>query len=151
MRTVSVSINLMENNEFNGPLMLIPGSHESYVACIGATPDNHYKQSLKQQQYGIPDEASLRLLESKSGIVAPKGPAGSVTIFDCNTMHGSNGNISPYPRCNVFFVFNSVENQPVAPFCGKSPRPAFIAARGNISPIQAARNNYLEIAREYRR
>src|SRR5690606_74039 len=113
--------NLMVNNEFNGPLMLIPGSHESYVACVGTTPDDHYKQSLKQQRYGVPDEASLRLLESKSGIVAPKGPPGSVTIFDCNTMHGSNSNISPYPRCNVFFVYNSIENHPVTPFCGKPP------------------------------
>lgn len=151
MRTLSVSINLMENNEFNGPLMLIPGSHKTYVACVGETPDNHYKQSLKQQKYGVPDEVSLRYLEDKSGIIAPKGSPGSVIFFDCNTMHGSNSNISPYPRCNVFFVYNSIENLPVAPFCGKPPRPGFIAARGNLAPINAERNNYLEFVREYRR
>lgn len=148
MRTLSVSIHLTENSEFNAPLMLIPGSHMSYVSCVGKTPDKHYKQSLKQQEFGVPDEASLRYLESKKGIVAPKGPAGSVTIFDCNTMHGSNSNISPYPRSNVFFVYNSIENQPVTPFSGKPLRPAFIAARGNPIPVAAERINYTEFARE---
>lgn len=151
MRTLSVSVHLSENNEFNGPLMLIPGSHESYVACVGKTPDKHYKQSLKQQEFGVPDEASLRYLESKKGIVAPKGPTGSVTIFDCNTMHGSNSNISPYPRSNVFFVYNSIGNLPEDPFSGMPPRPAFVAARGNAIPVVAEKINYAEFAREYRR
>jgi ectoine hydroxylase len=142
MRALSVSISLMENNEFNGPLMLIPSSHHAYVACVGDTPDDHYKQSLKQQDYGVPDEASLRFLENKGGIAAPKGPAGSVTFFDCNVMHGSNSNISPYPRCNIFLVYNSVENRPVTPFCGKRPRPEFIAARANPESIEAKKNHY---------
>lgn len=151
MRTLSVSIHLTENNAFNGPLMLIPGSHESYVACVGRTPDRHYQQSLKQQKFGVPDEVSLRFLEGKKGIVAPQGPAGSVTIFDCNTMHGSNSNISPYPRSNIFFVYNSVENRPGDPFSGMPPRPPFIAARGNHVPVTAEKINYAEFAREYRR
>lgn len=151
MRTISVSIHLTENNAFNGPLMLIPGSHEFYVACVGRTPDRHYQQSLKQQKFGVPDEASLRFFEGKKGIVAPQGPAGSVTIFDCNTLHGSNSNISPHPRSNVFFVYNSMENRPVEPFSGMPPRPAFIATRGNYVPVTGEKVDYPEFTREYKR
>ena len=44
-------------------------------------------------------------------------------------MHGSGSNITPYPRSNIFVVFNSVENALVAPFAAPSPRPSYIAAR----------------------
>ena len=37
MRAVSASIMLTNNNEFNGPLMLIPGSHHYFVPCLGET------------------------------------------------------------------------------------------------------------------
>jgi ectoine hydroxylase len=57
--------------------------------------------------------------------------------FDCNTMHGSNGNITPYPRGNAFFVYNSVENTLQQPFRGLKPRPEHIATRQNFSPLQA--------------
>ena len=95
MRAVSVSIALTENYPFNGPLMLIPGSHKTFVACVGRTPENHYKQSLKRQEFGAPDRESLKRLADRGGIVAPTGPAGSAVFFDCNTMHGSSSNISP--------------------------------------------------------
>jgi ectoine hydroxylase len=50
-------------------------------------------------------------------------------FFDCNTMHGSPANITPVPRVNAFFVYNSVDNRPREP-CGAShPRPNHIAAR----------------------
>jgi ectoine hydroxylase len=44
-------------------------------------------------------------------------------------MHGSNSNITPFPRSNVFVVFNSVENTLVEPFGAPSPRPTFIGSR----------------------
>ncbi|GMW03011.1 MAG: ectoine dioxygenase [Candidatus Hydrogenedentota bacterium] len=134
MRAVSCSIALTENNEFNGPLMVVPGSHKTFVSCGGATPENHYKQSLKRQEYGVPDPSSLRALVDQGGIVAPKGGPGSVLLFECNLMHGSNSNISPYPRSNVFFVYNSVSNALGKPFAAKSQRPEFIASR-DFTPI----------------
>lgn len=134
-RAVSCSIALAENNEFNGPVLLIPGSHKFYVVCIGQTPENHYRSSLRQQVYGVPDPKSLEQLVARGGIVAPKGPAGSVVFFECNMMHGSNSNITPWPRHNIFIVYNSVENTLVAPFCGLSPRPEFIASR-DFTPIE---------------
>jgi ectoine hydroxylase len=135
MRTVSCSISLTPNTEHNGPLMLMPGSHHRFVACVGETPENHYKASLKRQEVGVPDDASLTQLAHEFGIASPKGQAGSITFFDCNTMHGSNSNITPMPRSNVFVVYNSVENTPVAPFCGLAPRPNFIAERLDFTPL----------------
>lgn len=144
MRALSCSILLTDNNEFNGPLMLIPGSHMHYISCVGETPDDHYKQSLKKQEHGVPDAASLKFLVDRGGIQAPKGPAGSVVFFDCNTMHGSNSNISPYPRSNLFFVYNSVENALGKPRFGLKPRPEFIAARQDSAPIKPLSPDYPE-------
>ncbi|HWK53476.1 MAG TPA: ectoine hydroxylase, partial [Hyphomicrobiales bacterium] len=101
MRALSMSVLLAENTPHNGPLMLIPGSHRTFLSCVGATPADHYKQSLKQQEYGVPDQASLSELVARHGIVAPTGAPGTVILFDCNTMHGSNGNITPAPRSNA--------------------------------------------------
>ena len=54
-------------------------------------------------------------------------------LFDCNTMHGSNGNITPFPRTNAFLVYNAVSNRLQAPFGADAPRPGFIAARDAAS------------------
>lgn len=135
MRALSCSILLTENTAHNGPLMLIPGSHLSYIQCVGETPENHYKQSLRKQEYGVPDPASLRFLVDRGGIDAATGPAGTVVFFDCNTMHGSSSNITPLPRTNLFFVYNSVENALGEPLGGVAPRPEFIATRRDLSPI----------------
>ena len=134
MRALSCSISLTENTPFNGPLMVIPGSHLHYVSCAGKTPEGHYQFSLKRQEVGIPDQERLHHLAAAGGIAAPTGPPGSVLFFDCNTMHGSNSNISPWPRNNVFLVYNSVLNSLQAPFCGLEPRPEFIASR-DFTPL----------------
>ncbi|MFC4256102.1 ectoine hydroxylase [Altererythrobacter xixiisoli] len=136
MRALSMSVLLAENTPNNGPLMLIPGSHRALLTCVGQTPPDHYLTSLKKQEYGVPDEDSLAELAFKYGIVAPTGKAGSVVIFDCNVMHGSNGNITPFHRANAFLVYNAVSNRLGAPFGVDRPRPDFIAARGEITPIE---------------
>ena len=134
MRMVSCSISLTPNTPHNGPLMIVPGSHQRYVSCVGETPDDNYRSSLKRQEVGVPDDASLTRLVEEFGITAPIGAVGSVTFFECNVMHGSNSNITPMPRSNAFIVYNSVENTPVEPFCGLSPRPDFIAERSDFTP-----------------
>ncbi|CAL63479.1 Ectoine hydroxylase [Herminiimonas arsenicoxydans] len=135
MRALSCSILLTDNSDCNGPLMLIPGSHHHYVSCLGETPDENYKTSLKKQDVGVPDHILLRYLADMGGIKSCAGKAGSVVFFDCNTMHGSNGNITPYPRSNVFFVYNSIANQLEAPKGGLTPRPEFVAAREDIAAL----------------
>ncbi|TDC05410.1 ectoine hydroxylase [Nonomuraea longispora] len=134
MRAVSISIALTENFLHNGALMIMPGSHKSFVSCVGQTPDDHYKASLQQQEIGTPDPGSLSVLADKHGIEVFTGKAGSATMFDCNCMHGSNSNITPFPRSNIFVVFNSVENTCVEPYAASSRRPDFIAAR-DFTPV----------------
>ncbi|CAM4346424.1 ectoine hydroxylase [Paenibacillus tarimensis] len=131
MRALSCSVALEDNFEYNGPLMVVPGSHKKFVSCVGKTPENHFKESLRKQEYGVPDNDSLTKLVKEHGIATPVGKAGSILLFDCNIMHGSNSNITPYPRSNVFMVYNSTENRLTEPFSGQAPRPAYIAERGN--------------------
>lgn len=129
MRAVSVSLFLTPSTEFNGPLLLVPGSHHTYIRCVGATPENHHEKSLKKQEYGVPCPAAMRLLVDQGGMEAAKGSAGSAVFFECNTMHGSAGNLSPWPRTNFFIVYNSVENALQSPYGGTPPRPAFLGER----------------------
>jgi len=136
MRAVSMSIALTDNKPSNGSVMLIPGSHRHYVSCGGVTPENHYRQSLRRQEYGVPSRAGLEQLAEGNEIAVVTGRAGSVLLFDCNTMHGSAGNITPYPRTNLFFVFNAMSNRLAAPASGQKPRPEFIARRRNIQSIE---------------
>jgi ectoine hydroxylase len=133
-RAVSISISLTENYAHNGCLMIMPGSHRTFVACVGETPADHYKESLREQEIGTPDPDSLTALANRHGIAMLTGKAGSATLFDSNCMHGSGSNITPYPRSNIFVVFNSVENGLVAPFSAPAPRPSYIAAR-EITPL----------------
>ncbi|WP_100011281.1 ectoine hydroxylase [Lentibacillus sediminis] len=140
MRAVSLSIALSDNYTFNGPLMLIPGSQNYYVSCIGETPEDNFKESLKKQKLGVPDEDSLRWLAEKGGgISVPTGKAGSITLFESNTMHGSTSNITPYPRNNLFMVYNSVENRLVEPFSGGKPRPEYIAVREDARTLSGVK------------
>jgi ectoine hydroxylase len=129
MRALSMSLLLAANTRHNGPLMLIPGSHKTYVTCMGETPDEHYRSSLRRQQVGVPDEDTLAVLVDEHGIAAPTGEAGTVIVFDCNVMHGSNSNITPWPRANAFIVYNAVSNRLVEPFGAPAPRPDFVATR----------------------
>ncbi|MDF0551650.1 ectoine hydroxylase [Kamptonema sp. UHCC 0994] len=142
MRALSAMISLTENTEYNGPLMVIPGSHKQFVGCAGETPKDHYKESLKEQRYGLPDEASLTQLVEAGGLVTIKSSPGSIVFFDCNLIHGSNNNISPHSRVNIFFVYNSVQNTLQETVGGLKPRPEFVAARKNIAPLEPISPNH---------
>ncbi|AEW93433.1 MULTISPECIES: ectoine hydroxylase [Streptomycetaceae] len=135
MRTVSVSIALTDNHPTNGGLMIMPGSHRTFIGCAGETPLDNYKQSLKMQEAGTPSHQALSELAEAHGIKLFTGPAGSATWFDCNCMHGSGDNITPFPRSNVFIVFNSVENTAVEPYAAPARRPEFIGAR-DFTPVR---------------
>ncbi|ERJ19322.1 Ectoine hydroxylase protein [Salinisphaera shabanensis E1L3A] len=136
MRAISASIMLTDNNEFNGPLMLIPGSHHQFVPCVGQTPDDNWKSSLKAQEAGVPSQENLQALVNRGGIQAPKGPAGSLLLFECNVLHASNSNMSPWPRSNLFFVYNSLENALEQPFAADKPRPSFLANRDHPEALE---------------
>jgi len=138
MRAFSISIALTENDALNGPLMVIPGSHRRFVSCVGETPEDNYRTSLKRQVYGVPDDDSLARLVEQGGIFAATGKIGSAIMFDCNLMHGSNSNITPFPRSNAFFAYNAVSNALTEPFGQTRRRPEFLAER-HPEPLRQAR------------
>ncbi len=126
-RTLTGWVMLTENTAYNGPLFVIPGSQRTYVSCEGLTPDENYRQSLRRQEYGSPSLSAIEALAKESGIVGVYGKPGTVVFHEGNIMHGSPDNISPWPRTNLFFVYNSVENAPVKPYGAAKKRPTFLA------------------------
>ena len=134
-RALSASILLTDNHTQNGPLLLIPGSQLAFVCTVGSTPEKHWTLSLQEQTVGIPDGALIDQLYRRHGFHVGTGRAGSLILFDSNTLHASNGNVTPDPRSNVFAVYNSVDNALVEPFEGPMQRPEFLGRR-DVTPLK---------------
>jgi ectoine hydroxylase len=127
-------------DDFNGPLLLIPGSQrmgtidldvEKKYAELDAS--EAWKPTLTADlKYKISKRTLIRALEN-SRIVAAKGAPGFVVFFHGNTLHASAGNLTPVDRLSVFVSYNTVTNalQPMA-----NPRPTFISER-DFTPIAA--------------
>ncbi|HEX7035452.1 MAG TPA: ectoine hydroxylase [Pseudomonadales bacterium] len=146
MRCISISVSLTENNDLNGPLLLIPGSHRTFYPTVGATPERYWERSLQQQRIGVPDVEDLAASVRDGGIVTARGGPGTVTVFDCNTLHGSTDNLSAMPRSNLFFVYNSVENRLQQPFAAAEPRPEWVASREHVEPLEPLRSQRSAVA-----
>ena len=82
-RAMNVAIFLDAVNEFNGPLMFIPGSHK-----LGVLDAAHDTGTTSYPLWTL-DHDTIRRLVEKGGIVAPKGPAGSMILFHCCLVHAS--------------------------------------------------------------
>ncbi|MEO7268829.1 MAG: phytanoyl-CoA dioxygenase family protein [Knoellia sp.] len=129
---VNVALFLDDVTEFNGPLTFVPGSHSDGVLS-GTTSDGMplgYDEAPEwvatltaTEQFRIEPETIAGLAQSK-GLVAPKGVAGSVMLFHPNILHASSGNISPFPRRLLMFIYNAMSNLGKA---GDQPRPWFLA------------------------
>ncbi|MBT8420919.1 MAG: phytanoyl-CoA dioxygenase family protein [Gammaproteobacteria bacterium] len=142
MRTLSGWITLTDNNEFNGPLYLIAGSHKQFLSCAGETPDDNYKHSLRKQEYGTPSIEGVRKLAETGKVVSVCAPPGTLIFHDGNILHGSPDNISPWSRTNIFFVYNSVENLPGdKPFSIDKFRPEHLGSK-NFTPRHAVENAF---------
>ncbi|MFR9800599.1 ectoine hydroxylase [Streptomyces sp. MS06] len=130
-RAFSVSIALSENYSFNGPLLVMPGTHKTFIPSVGETPPDFHKESLRVHRItvGSPGPEHLKRMAERHGIEQITGPAGSAVMFDSNLLHGSNGNITPFPRSNIFIVYNSVENTLEEPFAAPKPRPQHLGNR----------------------
>jgi hypothetical protein len=139
-RIANVAVFLDEVNEFNGPLLFIPGSHREEVinmegrnevpAAYAGSPA-WITNLTAQLKYALAPEAVTRLV-TQYGIVAPKGPAGSVLIFHGNLVHASVQNMSPFERTLVCISYNSVHNTLPA---RATVRPGFLANR-DYTPIK---------------
>lgn len=129
MRTLTAWIMLNDNEVYNGPLYVIPGSHKLFISCAGTTQTDNHKQSLKEQKSGVPQRHTMEQILQKHPIQVITGKAGTVVFHECNLLHGSPDNISHRPRSLLMGVYNSVHNQPGRPFSGLPPRPDFLCHR----------------------
>ena len=117
-RAMNVAIFLDEVNEFNGPLMFIPGSHK-----LGVVPAGHDVTTTSYPLWTI-DHETIAALVGRGGIVAPKGPAGSMILFHSCLVHASSSNLSPWNRVSVYLSLCAVSNH-----IRRFKRPEYIAHR----------------------
>jgi ectoine hydroxylase len=122
-RAMNVAIFLDEVNEFNGPLMFIPGSHKQGVVAAG-----HDTSTTSYPLWTI-DHETIRQLVAHGGIVAPKGPPGSMILFHGCLVHASTSNLSPWNRVAVYLSLCAVSNH-----IRRFRRPEYIAHR-DFAPI----------------
>ena len=122
-RAMNIAIFLDEVMPINGPLMLVPKSQHA-----GDLPAAHDLATTSYPLWTL-DEATVSRLVKEGGIVAPTGKAGGMLMFHGNLVHGSAGNITPYPRKIVYLTLNAVSNYIRAP-----TRPEYIAHR-DFTPI----------------
>ncbi|QRX82269.1 phytanoyl-CoA dioxygenase family protein [Glaciimonas sp. PAMC28666] len=125
-RAMNIAIFLDEVMPINGPLMLVPRSHKS-----GALKSDHDKGTTSYPLWTLDNETVTKLVE-ENGIVAPTGKPGGVLMFHANMVHGSAGNITPYPRKIVYLTLSAVSNAIQNP-----TRPNFIAHR-EFTPVVSA-------------
>ncbi len=148
---LTVAVFLDEVTEFNGPLMLIPGSHHLGVlesdTYDGNPPGyesapNWIPNLTAKMKYTIPKRTLARLARER-GLVAPKGPTGSVLFFDCNIAHASAANLSHCERTVALITYNRVDNAPAESVLH---RPDFLAAR-DVAPLVGGDDDVFRAAR----
>lgn len=122
-RAMNISVFLDEVTHINGPLMLVPRSQRHGVLEAG-----HDRATTSYPLWTLDNETVTRLVR-EGGIVTPIGKPGGVLMFHGNLVHGSAGNITPYPRKIVYLTLNAVSNH-----IRKPTRASWIAHR-DFRPI----------------
>ncbi|MFC9431530.1 phytanoyl-CoA dioxygenase family protein [Streptomyces sp. NPDC056987] len=143
MRTsqaVNIAILLDEATDFNGPLLVLPGSHRIGMIdpergdreSVGRSTEPDWRSHLNADLHYTLDAGHLAELTRDSRIVAMKGPAGTVFAFDPLIVHASGSNMSPDDRGMLFITYNRTDNT-----LGdvSNPLPSFLAAR-DYTPLQ---------------
>ena len=74
---------------------------------------------------------TISKLVERGGIVAPKGPAGSMILFHGCLVHASTSNLSPWNRVSVYLSLCAVSNH-----IRRFKRPGYIAHR-DFTPIRS--------------
>jgi ectoine hydroxylase len=123
-RAMNIALFLVEANEFNGPLMLIPRSHR-----LGRLSAGHDVTTTSYPLWTIDNDTITRLVD-QGGIVAPKGPAGSILLFHGTLVHASGSNLTPWSRWILYLSLNRCDNA-----IRRFQRPTWIANR-DFAPIE---------------
>jgi ectoine hydroxylase len=138
-RAMNIAIFLDEVMPINGPLMLVPKSQHA-----GDLKASHDLATTSYPLWTLDEETVTRLVR-EGGIVAPTGKGGGMLMFHGNLVHGSSGNITPYPRKIVYLTLNAVSN-----YIRNPTRPEYIAHR-DFRPIQTVEDDaLLRLARSHR-
>jgi ectoine hydroxylase len=128
-RAMNVAIFLDDVNEFNGPLMFIPGSHKK-----GVIDAKHDLTTTSYPLWTVDNDLISQLVDraggKRGGIVSPTGPAGSMILFHSCLVHASASNLSPWNRVSVYLSLCAVSNH-----IRRHKRPEFIAHR-DFTPIE---------------
>ncbi|MBE9039470.1 phytanoyl-CoA dioxygenase family protein [Oscillatoriales cyanobacterium LEGE 11467] len=138
-RALNIVVFLQDVNEFNGPLLVIPGSHNKGTIDLESNCSSWQSTLTADLKYKI-DKKILSELLKDSQIVSITGSAGFVLLFHCNLFHASAGNLSPKDRFSAFISYNSVEN--TLPKIDR-PRPEFISSH-DFTPIQSCSDRVLK-------
>jgi ectoine hydroxylase len=137
-RAMNIAVFLDEVMPINGPLMLVPKSHKLGVLAAG-----HDKQTTSYPLWTLDHETVAKIVAG-GGIVAPTGKPGAVLMFHGNLVHGSAGNITPYPRTIVYLTLNALSNYI------RTPTRADWIAHRDVTPVEPVADNALfEFARSY--
>ena len=128
-RAMNVAIFLDDVNEYNGPLMFIPGSHKK-----GVVQAKHDLTTTSYPLWTVDNDLIAQLVDraggKNGGIVSPKGPAGSMILFHSCLVHASSSNLSPWNRVSVYLSLCAVSNH-----IRRFKRPEYIAHR-DFAPIE---------------
>ncbi len=128
-RAMNVAIFLDDVNEYNGPLMFIPGSHKK-----GVVNAKHDLTTTSYPLWTVDNNLIAQLVDraggKQGGIVSPKGPAGSMILFHSCLVHASSSNLSPFNRVSVYLSLCTVSNH-----IRRHKRPEYIAHR-DFTPIE---------------
>lgn len=130
-RAMNIAVFLDEVFPFNGPLMLIPKSHKKGVLEAG-----HDTSTTSYPLWTLGND-TVETLVNEGGLVAPTGKPGGVLMFHGNLVHGSSGNITPFPRKIVYLTLNAVSN-----YIRKPTREEWIAHQ-DFTPIEPCDDNAL--------
>ena len=128
-RAMNIAIFLDEVTEFNGPLLLIPGSHKK-----GVIKAKHDLTTTSYPLWTLDNDLISQLVSraggKNGGIVGPKGPAGSMILFHSCLVHSSSSNLSPFNRVSVYLSLCAVSNH-----IRRFKRKEYIAHR-DFTPIK---------------
>jgi ectoine hydroxylase len=122
-RLINFVVFLDAVDEFNGPIVFVPGSHRDGLLRSDRSDTHRSEQHLDPDDIALSPE-QMRGLVDRHGMYGPKGGAGTVVIFHPEIVHGSATNLSPYPRRLVIATYNEVHNTPRG-----RPRPEYLVCR----------------------
>jgi len=147
---LNVAISLDDVHEQNGPLVVIPRSHQlgrldvarSEGGGTGRRGDwrAHVSADLT---YTVRSDWAEALVQT-NGCEPMLGTAGSINVFHPSIVHSSSSNESADRRALLLITYNAVDNAPLNP-----TRPAFLVDRNiaALSPAEDARLSLRWLAR----